>query len=125
MDVQIEHRDYGQIITTYDAPETLFYCDPPYVTDTRETGSRAAYTHEMDEWSHIALIERLLGCRGKVILSGYDNVLYTPLRVAGWSCQQIVRTSMAANQREVTAKSTRTESLWFNPAAQQAMEVAS
>lgn len=29
--VQIEHKDFADIITTYERPATFFYCDPPYI----------------------------------------------------------------------------------------------
>lgn len=29
--VQIEHQDFEKIIKVYETPQTLFYCDPPYI----------------------------------------------------------------------------------------------
>jgi DNA adenine methylase len=121
--VQIDNRDCLNILSTYDTPETLFYCDPPYAAATRV--SKNVYLHEMNDSAHIALVERLLACKGKVVLSGYDTVLYTPLTVAGWVRQDLARITTSTNRRTVDTYSPRTECLWFNPAAQRSMEVAS
>jgi DNA adenine methylase len=122
-DVQVEYRDWASILADYDTPDTLFYCDPPYVPDTRV--STNDYLHEMDEPAHTALVERLLTIKGKAVLSGYDHALYAPLGRAGWDTRYTVRRSTAANYKTSKGHSMRTEVLWFNPAAQQATEVAS
>ena len=44
MRVQIENEDFRKILKRYDGPETLFYLDPPYVTDTRKTTKKALHT---------------------------------------------------------------------------------
>ena len=33
---------------------------------------------------HGELVRILLGLKGKAVVSGYDDVLYNPLRIAGW-----------------------------------------
>ena len=55
--VQIENRPALDIIRLYDDPNTLFYCDPPYVHETR--GDNKAYGHEMNDWAHRRLAETL------------------------------------------------------------------
>jgi DNA adenine methylase len=45
--VQIENRPALDVIRLYDEADTLFYCDPPYVHDTR--GDDKAYGHEMTD----------------------------------------------------------------------------
>lgn len=35
MRVQVEHYDFRLIFKIYDTPDTLFYCDPPYLPETR------------------------------------------------------------------------------------------
>jgi DNA adenine methylase len=71
--VQIENRPAADVIRLYDGPDTLFYCDPPYLHTTR--GDSKAYGFEMDEEEHIGLAAVLHGCKGKVALSGYRNTL--------------------------------------------------
>jgi len=73
--VQIERRDATTLITDYDHEDCLFYCDPPYVPETR--GDTNAYGEfEMDRDAHRELVETLVACDGRVALSGYDNELY-------------------------------------------------
>src|SRR5947209_2474819 len=41
--VQIEHGPAIEVINRYDSPETLFYCDPPYVHDSRTDSNAYAF----------------------------------------------------------------------------------
>lgn len=78
--VQIENRPANELIKLYDSPETLFYCDPPYIHQTR--GDNNAYAFEMTNHEHIELSKVLNKVKGKVALSNYDcdlmNELYPP-----------------------------------------------
>jgi DNA adenine methylase len=80
--VQIENRKAKEVIKLYDAPGTLFYCDPPYVHETR--GDNKAYEYEMTDEEHRDLAIILNQVKGKVALSNYDcqlmNELYTSNR---------------------------------------------
>jgi DNA adenine methylase len=67
--VQIENRPAAEIIRLYDSADTLFYCDPPYLHETR--GDSKAYRFEMDLDQHRDLSQALSKCKGKVALSGY------------------------------------------------------
>ncbi len=71
--VQIENRPAIQVIQLYDSPETLFYCDPPYVHSTR--GDSKAYGFEMSDAQHEALAEALNAAHGMVALSNYQAEL--------------------------------------------------
>lgn len=68
--VQIENRTAIDVIRLYDAPGTLFYCDPPYIHDTR--GDSKAYSHEMTDDEHRKLAAVLNNVKGKVALSNYE-----------------------------------------------------
>jgi DNA adenine methylase len=48
--VLVENMPALQLIPRADTPETLFYCDPPYLHQTR--ASTDAYAHEMTEADH-------------------------------------------------------------------------
>lgn len=67
--VQVENRPAIDVIRLYDDPDTLFYCDPPYLHETR--GDSKAYGFEMDREEHRKLAAALRDCRGKVAISGY------------------------------------------------------
>jgi DNA adenine methylase len=67
-----------KVIRSQDGPNTLFYLDPPYVHDTRMTiGEYGDQEMSLDE--HVALLETLVKCRGKVMISMYHHSLYDAL----------------------------------------------
>jgi DNA adenine methylase len=103
--VQIENAHAFEVIQRYDSPETLFYCDPPYVHRTR--GDAKAYGFEMTDREHEELAHLLLNVHGKVAISGYASSLYEDL-YAGW-------TRIEAPTRMIhSSKGERTEVLWMN-----------
>ena len=67
--VQIENRPALDIIRLYDDKNTLFYCDPPYMHETR--GDSKAYSFEMTNEQHWELAETLRQCKGMAAVSGY------------------------------------------------------
>jgi DNA adenine methylase len=71
--VQIENRPALDVIRLYDSARTLFYCDPPYVHDTR--GDAKAYKHEMTDAQHEELADTLNSVKGKVAFSNYECTL--------------------------------------------------
>ena len=75
--VQIENRAATDIIQLYDSEETLFYCDPPYLHETR--GDTKSYGYEMDNLMHIELAEVLNTTKGMVAISNYDCELMNKL----------------------------------------------
>ena len=68
--VQIENRPAANVIQLYDSPDTLFYCDPPYVHSTR--GDSKAYRFEMNDRQHVELAVVLNSVQGMVALSNYQ-----------------------------------------------------
>ena len=128
MRVQIEHKDFREVFATYDTPDTLFYCDPPYVPDTRRGGG---YPHEMTLEDHKDLVEILLNIQGMALLSGYRHEVYKPLEQAGWArldfptaCHAVGRTRGTGILGEDSAKrlQPRVESVWISPSAQRRNE---
>jgi DNA adenine methylase len=103
--VQIENRPAGHIIRLYDRPTTLFYCDPPYLHETR--GDSKAYGFEMDENEHKELATVLRRCQGKVAISGYRCDLMDDL-YKDW------RRFDAPPKHCHSIKKPRQESLWMN-----------
>lgn len=103
--VQIENAPALEVIARYDSPETLFYCDPPYLHGTR--GDVKAYGFEMTDEEHRDLANMLRGARGKVAISGYASDLYDEL-YDGW-------TRIEAPSRMIhSSKGERAEMLWVN-----------
>ena len=103
--VQIENRPAAEVVKLYDDPKTLFYCDPPYVHESR--GDSKAYGHEMTDADHAALAAVLNAIEGKAAVSGYRSDLYDTL-FKGW------KRIDAAVKKAHSVKTPRQESLWVN-----------
>jgi len=108
--VEIVCRPAIDVIRAWDGPETLFYCDPPYLPSTRHEGSRSVYGYEMSEEDHRRLAVVLRSCRGKVVLSGYPSPLYDEL-YDGW---RVVRFDIANHAAGGSTKARKLEVLWMN-----------
>jgi DNA adenine methylase len=106
--VLILRRPALDVIRGQDGPDTFFYCDPPYLPDTR--ASPGVYAHEMDEAAHVELLAALRGVRGKVALSGYPHPLYDDT-LKGW---RVVDFDMANHAAGGDSKRRMTERLWLN-----------
>ena len=111
--VIIENRPAVDIIRQHDATTTLFYCDPPYVVETRSTNvtscSDKGYRHEMTDDEHRELAGVLRSAKGMVVVSGYASALYDKELFPDWHRKE--RKTMADHSRE------RIEVLWLNEAA--------
>ena len=100
--VIVEHKDILDLIDKYDAENVFMYLDPPYVWSTRT--SNTGYEVEMDDEHHQKLIDKLLECKCKVLLSGYDNPMYDRLLT------KFTKISFASPN----SHSENTETLWMN-----------
>ncbi|MBN2207911.1 MAG: DNA adenine methylase [Candidatus Coatesbacteria bacterium] len=103
--VQIENRPAVEVIRLYDGAETLFYCDPPYLHETR--GDSKSYSFEMDNAQHKELAGVLNRCRAKAAVSGYRCDLMDEW-YKGWS-----RYDAPVRQCH-SIKRPRQECLWMN-----------
>jgi DNA adenine methylase len=105
--VQIENRSAIEVIRLYDAPGTLFYCDPPYVHETR--GDSKAYGYEMTDEEHMELANTLNSAKGMVAVSNYHcalmDTLYPEPR---W------HKTVGPEKTNHATKGTRREVLWTN-----------
>lgn len=70
--------DALSVMERFDSKDTLFYLDPPYITQSKH------YAHDID---HEALVGFLLNMRGKAILSCHYHEVYEPLLANGWEMQ--------------------------------------
>jgi DNA adenine methylase len=130
--VLIKNQDWRVILDDYDAPDTLFYLDPPYVQDTRRDGW---FKFEMQNRDHTDLVERIVRLKGKVVLSGYRHEVYSVLQDQhGWrlierqrSCLSVARTKKTGLQGSgvIKEQQSRVECLWLNPAVQRSHVEAS
>lgn len=99
-----------KVIKREDDATSLFYCDPPYLQETRVV--KNAYTHEMKESDHVDLLNALGSVQGKFILSGYANSLYeSEAKRHGWTRVDIEIDNKASSQK---IKPKKTECLWMN-----------
>jgi DNA adenine methylase len=110
--VHIDCQDALTFIDQWDHPDTLFYCDPPYINT--ECGHYGDYT--LDDYQ--ALCDKLDNIQGSYILSNY------PQAIAPASAQSLIEiaTTCSASGKGKTRLSTtkpkagenkRTECLWI------------
>jgi len=91
-----------------DGPDTLFYCDPPYVPDTRSVPN--CYQHEMTPEDHVRFLECVLQLHGKVMISGYPNDLYDE-RLTAW---HVVDREIDKKSSGAKTKPKAIERMWLN-----------
>lgn len=110
--VVIEERDAFEILDRHDAPDALFYVDPPYPASERTSirgpgDNDRCYRNEMgDDDSHRRLSASLHRRVAAVIVSGYRCALYDDLYSA-WTRHE--RHAMADHG------ASRTECIWVKP----------
>jgi len=98
------------VIRQQDGPNTLFYCDPPYLHTTRTVTD--AYECEMSEAEHVGLLGVLAAIKGRFLLSGYPSEIYDKVAAkCGWR-----RVDFAIDNKSSGAKvkEIKTECLWMN-----------
>jgi DNA adenine methylase len=106
--VVILNRPALEVIRSQDGPNTLFYCDPPYLHETRT--ATKVYDFEMTEEEHRELLDVLQSVEGKVMLSGYPSELYDKT-LAEWTRHSFELPNNAAGG---ATKGRETEVLWCN-----------
>jgi DNA adenine methylase len=107
--VVILNRPALDVIRSQDGRRTLFYCDPPYLHETRASTDTYG-PHEMSAADHRQLLDALRGCRAKVMLSAYPSRLYEDA-LAGWTRLAFDLPNNAASGPE---KGRETEVVWCN-----------
>ena len=103
-EMQIEHKPFDDILKRYDSPGTLFYLDPPYISNKLDGD---AYRIEMLPEQHVLMLDLARKAQGKVAISGYDNSLYSKM-LGDWRIER--------KETRTTAKGRgkRVEVLWMN-----------
>jgi DNA adenine methylase len=102
-------RDALDVISGQDGPQVLFYCDPPYLSQTR-TAKDAYGPFEMTEARHRRLLDVLRQIKGMAMLSGYASDLYDTA-LAGWNRHTFNVANHAAGGK---GKRRMTEVVWCN-----------
>ena len=85
-------------------PDTLIYCDPPYLMETRKS-KRALYRFEMTTEQHIELLNTIMNLKCMVMISGYYSDLYAKT-LTGWRSVTF--------QAQTRGGRTATEWVWMN-----------
>jgi DNA adenine methylase len=99
-----------KVIRQQDGPRTLFYLDPPYVHDSRE--SPDAYDHEMTDQQHAMLLNTLSEIKGRFLLSGYPTRLYDQAeKDFGWRHVDFIIDNKTSSAK---SKEKKIERLWMN-----------
>lgn len=105
-DAQIENMDAIKLIKQHNDPDTLIYCDPPYVKSAQVDKH---YMYDYTTIDHEELLRSLIDHRGKVMISGYASDLYTEV-LKGWSVlKKQTKVGITTDK-----KSDRTEMVWCN-----------
>lgn len=117
--VAIDNRPALEVLSRYDDPGVVIYCDPPYLATSRRSkgaisrSSLSDYTHDMSsESEHRELASVLLQTKSAVLLSAYPSALYEEL-YAGWHKLELKVTKHASNRRGVEHEKA-TEVIWSN-----------
>ena len=105
--VTIENLDFRRLIPKFSAPDSFFYCDPPYPLSLRNNGGKG-YVHEMSIEDHRQLIWILKSSKVRAMISSYPNALYGEL-LSNW--RRIEKKTTANGQRGAVP---RTECIWLN-----------
>ena len=111
--VSLECRPAIEVVVDYGKhPNVLLYCDPPYLTTTRNSTN---YRHEMGaDDQHRELAAALHDCNASVVLSGYHSPLYDDL-YADWHRAEIrAWTGNGIRGNATKTDGDRVEVLWSN-----------
>ena len=96
------------VIKSFNLENTLLYCDPPYLHETRV--SKTVYSSEMSTDDHIELAHSLNKFNGKVLISGYPSPLYNRL-YKGWNVE---KKKIANNASQKKVKDKKVEIIFKN-----------
>lgn len=108
--VQIENLPDHRVFDTYDSPDTIFYCDPPYLDTAAsaqyiESGDMFLYTEREHKW----LMKEIETRKGYFMVSGYANDLYDSQTF--WTDRIEIR--VGEIKSSITFKGKRKEILWI------------
>ena len=105
--VIIYDRDALDLLDKYNQPNCFLYCDPPYVWSTR---GETRYNVDQDDEFHGKFIDKCIASKAKILISGYDNELYTRLEDNGFTKVLFDVNTVSGTGK----KKTKVEALWKN-----------
>ena len=105
--VIIYDRDALDLLDKYNQPNCFLYCDPPYVWSTR---GETRYNIDQDDEFHEKFIDKCIASKAKILISGYDNELYTRLEDNGFTKVLFDVNTVSGTGK----KKTKVEALWKN-----------
>jgi DNA adenine methylase len=104
----ITNEDAITLMQRLDANGVFFYCDPPYLHETRK--STKAYDLEMTDQQHAELLDFCVQAQSKILISGYLSTLYRK-KLKCWNQH---RKTVKNNSGQNSIKQQRTEIMWSN-----------
>jgi DNA adenine methylase len=114
--VAFECCDAADLVTRMATPDTVVFCDPPYLAETRRGRDRQTpgdYLCDMGHASdHRRLAEVLHATPAVVLLSGYPSPLYDELYGDWWRVE--IPVLVHASNAVTAARGERIEVLWSN-----------
>lgn len=102
--VQIECSPALELIVRYDYENVFMYLDPPYLLGTR-CGKQKQYKHEMSDEEHEEMLQKAIGSKAKIMISGYASEMYDDM-LSGWRRKEF--------RSHAEMGSRRTEVVWMN-----------
>jgi DNA adenine methylase len=106
--VVILNQDGVDCMLSNDSENSLMYCDPPYLHETR--ASPDVYEHEMTESDHRRFLAAAKSLKAKVAVSGYPSALYDEA-LASWNKHVF---DVPNNSAGGPSKRRMKETLWVN-----------
>jgi DNA adenine methylase len=109
--VELLSKPAVEVIKKLDSPDTLFFCDPPYLHETRSSTGEYG-VNEMSDLDHVDLLDCLSQVKGKFMLCGYKSKMYETARsLYGWHLTEFDVANSASGAKE---KDRKTECVWTN-----------
>lgn len=104
----VTNKDAFELIERYKNNENVFfYLDPPYHWSTR-TATR--YETDMNDEQHLKFVDLVLDSKAKMLISGYDCVIYDKLVNNGWNKIQFEVNTTGGDKKPKK----KIETLWKN-----------
>lgn len=75
--MQIENKDFRELINKHNNPETFIYVDAPY--ELKKRNYKKTYSHEFKDQDHLDLADHLNNSKSLIMISHSKSELYENL----------------------------------------------